>query len=116
MDESEQTTVMMEEPAQIAEPVDNGARAPRFKSFIAVALVAGLAGGALGAFVVPGRGRSVSVENVSTPTGSNGSTTLSGVSAVAKRVIPSIVRIDVSQSGTFGGGGSGTGSGVIFTS
>jgi putative serine protease PepD len=85
---------------------------------LTVALIAGLLGGAIGAFAVP-RKNGVTIERVSTA--ATGSAVkqdlLTGVASVAQSVMPSIVRIDVNgTSGPFGQTDSGTGSGVIFTS
>ncbi len=74
---------------------------------VAVALVAGLGGGAVGATLVePG----AVVRQVNAPALVDDN--LTGVAAIAQKVIPSIVRI--TTGGAFGSGG--TGSGVIYSS
>ncbi|MGZ4207651.1 MAG: S1C family serine protease [Actinomycetota bacterium] len=90
------------------------ARGP-WRIMIVVALVAGLAGGAIGGFAFPHKS-SVTVERVSQPSSTVKQDLLTGVAAVARNVTPSIVRIDVNSSGPLGQSDSGTGSGVIFTS
>jgi putative serine protease PepD len=91
------------------------ARAP-WRPMLIVALIAGLIGGAVGAFVVP-KGNGVTIERVSAPGAAVRQDLLTGVAAVAQDVMASIVRIDVNgSSGPFGQSDTGTGSGVILTS
>jgi putative serine protease PepD len=59
---------------------------------------------------VPGAG----VVQVAPPVNNGGGSGASDVSAVAKAVLPSIVRIDVRGTGAFGQQQEGTGSGVIY--
>ena len=86
------------------------------KAVVLVALMSGLLGGAVGAFAFTRTSKgSVIVERVGAT--AVGQSNLTGVAAVARDVMPSIVRIDVQEAaGPFGQAGSGTGSGVIFTS
>jgi len=91
------------------------ARAP-WRAILTVALIAGLLGGAIGAFAVPRKG-SVTIERVSATGSAVKQDLLTGVASVAQSVMPSIVRVDVNgTSGPFGQTDSGTGSGVIYTS
>ncbi len=83
---------------------------------LTVALIAGLLGGAIGAFAVP-RKNGVTIERVSATGSAVKQDLLTGVASVAQSVMPSIVRVDVNgTSGPFGQTDSGTGSGVIYTS
>ncbi|HJT36810.1 MAG TPA: trypsin-like peptidase domain-containing protein [Actinomycetota bacterium] len=91
------------------------ARAP-WHMVLITALIAGLLGGVGGAYLVP-RKSGVTVERVSTSGTAVKQDLLTGVASVARAVMPSIVRVDVSgSSGPFGQSTSGTGSGVIYTS
>src|SRR5260221_2330741 len=91
------------------------ARTP-WRAMLTVALIAGLLGGAIGAFAVP-RKNGVTIERVSTTGSAVKQDLLTGVASVAQSVMPSIVRVDVNgSSGPFGQSSSGTGSGVIYTS
>ena len=87
------------------------------RRLIAVALVAGLIGGGVGAAGVSlttNGAPASSASRIPAPVSLSGPVT--GVAAVAASVMPSIVRIDVTLgSNGFGAGGSATGSGVIFT-
>ena len=96
-------------------PAPPRARAP-WRAILTVALIAGLLGGAIGAFAVPRKG-SVTIERVSATGSAVKQDLLTGVASVAQSVMPSIVRVDVNgTSGPFGQTDSGTGSGVIYTS
>jgi S1-C subfamily serine protease len=90
---------------------------PRRPRAFLVAMLAGLLGAGIGTSatlaVVDPDGASI-VEQA-TPTTADG-VELKGVAAVAAKLGPSIVRVDVGAAGPFGGTSSGTGSGVIFTS
>jgi len=91
------------------------ARTP-WRAMLTVALIAGLLGGAIGAFAVP-RNSGVTIERVSATGSAVKQDLLTGVASVAQSVMPSIVRVDVNgTSGPFGQTDSGTGSGVIYTS
>ena len=102
-------------PAPPQPPVQPRARTP-WRAMLTVALIAGLLGGAIGAFAVP-RKNAVTIERVSATGSAVKQDLLTGVASVAQSVMPSIVRIDVNgTSGPFGQQDSGTGSGVIYTS
>jgi len=91
------------------------ARAP-WRAILISALIAGLLGGAIGAFAVP-RKSGVTIERVSATGSAVKQDLLTGVAAVAQSVMPSIVRVDVTgATGPFGQSASGTGSGVIYSS
>src|SRR5438309_506242 len=91
------------------------ARTP-WRAMLTVALIAGLLGGAIGAFAVP-RKNGVTIERVSATGSAVKQDLLTGVASVAQSVMPSIVRVDVSgTTGPFGQSATGTGSGVIYSS
>src|SRR5438094_1930429 len=77
------------------------ARTP-WRAMLTVALIAGLLGGAIGAFAVP-RKNGVTIERVSATGSVVKQDLLTGVASVAQSVMPSIVRVDVNgTSGPFG--------------
>jgi putative serine protease PepD len=105
-------------PVAPAAPIDPAPRAPRrgVATLVAVALAAGLVGGAAGAGAVAlmdGSETASSVSSLDRPAGrSTGATSsLGSVDAVADKVLPSVVNITVT-----GGGGSGTGTGIVISS
>ncbi|MCA1832949.1 MAG: trypsin-like peptidase domain-containing protein [Actinobacteria bacterium] len=103
----------------VAEPPPAPAGKGTGKKFVAIALTSALlgagAGASAGLAVSRNRSSGLSVERVAAAAQNTGGAT--GVAAVAQKVIPSIVRIDVTgPSSPFGAASSGTGSGVIFTS
>ena len=114
------TEPVVEQPAWFGVPVAPPYEAPRartpWRALIVVALIAGLGGGAIGAFAVP-RKSGITIERVSTSGSTVKSDLLTGVASVAQSVMPSIVRVNVNgATGPFGQSSSGTGSGVIYTS
>ena len=87
-----------------------------WRAILISALIAGLLGGAIGAFAVP-RKSGVTIERVSATGSAVKQDLLTGVASVAQSVMPSIVRVDVSgTTGPFGQSATGTGSGVIYSS
>ncbi|MFA5892219.1 MAG: trypsin-like peptidase domain-containing protein, partial [Actinomycetota bacterium] len=92
------------------------------KMLVALSLLAALVGGTVGTSATllatrKGDATSTIVERVAPKTSKVSAQSLTGVAAVAQKVIPSVVLIDVTTStGRFGMQSSGTGSGVIFTS
>ncbi|MFN2614685.1 MAG: S1C family serine protease [Actinomycetota bacterium] len=105
--------------SSIAEPppAEPAARArPVGAKLVAVALVAAIGGGIVGGVVARASGSAPAVERVTAPASAISDRSPTGVAAVAKSVLPSIVRIDVTGASTpFGGSSEATGSGVIFT-
>jgi len=65
---------------------------------IALTLIAGLVGGAVGAFFVPGSGSEPVALPPPTPTGEDGESLAGSVTSVADAVLPSVVSIDTGAS------------------
>ncbi len=88
-------------------PYDPGHQSTRSKDgrrgvpvlvLIALTLIAGLIGGAVGAFFVPGTGSEPVALPPPTPTGEDGETLAGSVTSVADAVLPSVVSIDTGAS------------------
>ena len=114
-----------EYPHYLVAPPASAATGPQprpVKMLVALSLLAALVGGTVGTSATllatrKGDATSTIVERVAPKTSKVSAQSLTGVAAVAQKVIPSVVLIDVTTStGRFGMQSSGTGSGVIFTS
>lgn len=91
----------------------------RPKRGLLIPFVAALVGAVVGAsamLAVDPRRSEGPVVRVETPAEGGGSSDATGIAAVAQRVLPSVVRIDVTAQGPFGLRQEGTGSGVIYRS